>query len=185
VRESHAIPDIADGTPFQVTYHTTGDPLRVQTSLLVQANLAKCGIQVQLETLPPEALFAPGPEGVLFGRRFSLAQISWTAPSTPLCDLFLSEHVPAADRWVQPNISGFLDDAYDTACLSALDALPDSERYFVGHTESQRIFSERLPVLPLFQHLKTTLVQPSVSGLMPDPTQPSELWNIEQLDLGP
>jgi peptide/nickel transport system substrate-binding protein len=185
VRESHAIPGIADGTPFEVTYHTTGDPVRVQTSLLVQADLAECGIRVQLETLPPEALFAPGPEGVLFGRRFSLAQFSWIAPSTPLCDLFLSEHMPATDRWVQPNVSGFLDDAYDTACLSALEALPDSERYFVGHTESQRIFSERLPALPLFQHLKTTLAQPSVVGVTPDPTQPSELWNIEQLDLRP
>ncbi len=183
VREAHAIPGIAEGTPFQVTYHTTGDPLRVQTAQLIRDYLAECGIQVSVETLPAEALFAPGPEGVLFGRRFDLAQFSWRATSDPLCDLFLSSQIPDAGRWDRPNIAGFLDDGYDTACLAALEAFPGSAEYAAGHIEAQRIFSERLPVLPLFQRLRATLARSSVIGLAPDPTEFSELWNIEQLDL--
>ena len=185
VREAHNVPGIADGTPFQVAYHTTGDPLRVQTAQLFQTYLAECGIQVSVETLPPEMLFAPGPEGVLFGRRFDLAQFSWRAAPDPLCDLFLSSQMPDAGGWDKPNIVGFLDNEYDTACLSALEALPGSEIYAAGHTETQRIFSKRLPILPLFQHPKVTLAHKSVIGLAPDPTQASELWNIEQLDLRP
>jgi peptide/nickel transport system substrate-binding protein len=185
VREAHNIPGIPDGTPFQVTYHTTSDPLRVQTAQLIQTYLAECGIQVNLETLPQETLFAPGPEGVLFGRKFDLAQFSWRAISSPLCDLFLSDQIPNAGQWDKPNVTGFLDDAYDTACISALEALPGSGEYVAGHTEAQRIFSERLPALPLFQRLKVTLVHTSVIGLSLDPTQTSELWNIEQLDLRP
>jgi peptide/nickel transport system substrate-binding protein len=209
VREAHAIPGIPDGTPFQVTYHTTDDPLRFQTAQLIQANLAACGIQVSVETMSSEALFAPGPEGTLFGRRFDLAQFSWRAASDPLCDLFLSSQMPDAGHWDRPNVAGFLDDEYDTACLSAnvagflddeydtaclsvLEALPDNavgarspRPYAAGHVEAQRIFSERLPVLPLFQRPKVTLARASVTGLIPDPTEPSELWNVEQFDVRP
>jgi peptide/nickel transport system substrate-binding protein len=183
VREAHAIPGIAEGTQFNVTYHTTGDPLRVQTSQLIRAYLVECGIQANPEALPYETLFAPGPEGVLFGRRFDLAQFSWRASADPLCDLFLSSQIPDAGRWDRPNVTGFLDDEYDTACLAALKAFPGSESYAADHAEAQRIFSERLPALPLFQRLKVTLARHSIIGLAPDPTEPSELWNIEQLDL--
>ncbi|MCK4317087.1 MAG: hypothetical protein KAX24_15075, partial [Anaerolineae bacterium] len=109
VREAHAIPGIPDGTPFQVTYRTTDEPLRAQTAQLIQANLAACGIQVSVETMPSETLFAPGPEGALFGRRFDLAQFSWRAASDPLCDLFLSSQIPDAGHWDRPNVAGFLD----------------------------------------------------------------------------
>jgi peptide/nickel transport system substrate-binding protein len=185
VREAHGIPGIADGTPFQVTYHTTGEPQRAQTAQLIGAHLAECGIQVDVEIVPPETLFAPGPEGVLFGRQFALAQFSWRFTADPLCDLFLSQQVPDEGQWNRPNVAGFLDDEYDAACLSALGALPGSASYVAGHTEVQRIFSERLPSLPLFQHRKVVLAQSSVIGLTSDPTQSSELWNIEQLDLQP
>jgi len=185
VREAHNIPGIADGTPFQVVYHTTDDPLRVQAAHLVRENLAECGIQSSVETLPPEMLFASGPEGALFGRRFDLAQFSWRITPDPLCDLFLSSQIPDAGRWGKPNVAGFLDDEYDSACSAALAAFPDSAEYAAAHIEAQRIFSERLPALPLFQRQKVTLACAAVVGLVPDSTQPSELWNIEQLDLRP
>jgi len=185
VREAHHLPGLADGTPFQVTYRTADDPLRVQTAGLVQAYLAACGLQVSVETMPPETFFAPGPEGVLFGRRFDLAQLALVAQPDPLCDVFLSGQMPDVGRWDRPNVAGFLDDEYDTACLSALDALPGSGEYAAANAETQRIFSVRLPVLPLFQRLKITLARSLVIGLSPDPTQASELWNVEQLDIRP
>ncbi len=185
VREAHAIPGIADGAPFRVTYSTTDEPLRFQVAQLVQSHLAACGIQVIVETMSSKGFFAPGPEGTLFGRWFDLAQFSWRATPDPLCDLFLSSQMPDADRGDRPNVAGFLDDEYDTACRSALEALPGSENYAAAHIESQRIFSERLPVLPLFQRLKIVLAHSSVIGLAPDPTQSSELWNLEQLDVRP
>jgi peptide/nickel transport system substrate-binding protein len=185
VREAYGIPGIADGTPFQITYHTTDDPLRVQAAQLVQTYLAQCGIQASVQPLPAAELFTPGPEGLLFGRRFDLAQFAWRAQPDPLCDMFLSAQMPGPGNWDRPNVVGFLDDRYDGACLSALQATPGAEPYATGQIEAQRILSQRLPVLPLFQHLKTTLTRPSVIGLSPDPTQPSELYNIEHLDLLP
>jgi peptide/nickel transport system substrate-binding protein len=122
---------------------------------------------------------------VLFGRRFDLAQFSWRAQPDPLCDLFLSSQMPGPGDWNRPNVAGFVDDEYDVACLSALEAPPDGEPYTAGQAGAQRVFSERLPALPLFQHLKVTLARTSIIGLSPDPTQDSELWNLEQLDLRP
>jgi peptide/nickel transport system substrate-binding protein len=185
VREAHGIPGVAEGTPFRVTYRTADDALRTQTAQAVQAYLTACGIQSSVETASSDAFFAPGPEGPLFGRRFELAQFSWRVTSDPLCDLFLSGRVPGAGRWDGPNVAGFLDDEYDMACLSALEAWPGSSEYSAGQAEAQRIFSRRLPVLPLFQRPKVTFARAAVIGLAPNPTQVSELWNIEQLDLRP
>jgi len=185
VREAHGIPNIPDDAPFQIVYHTTGSPLRVQTAQLIQTSLAECGIQLEVEILPPDTLFAPGPEGVLFGRRFDLAQFSWRAVPDPLCDLFLSSQIPDAGHWDRINFVGFIDDEYDTACQAAQATFSGSAEYAAQHATPQRIFSVQLPVLPLFQCPKTTLVSGSVTGLAPDPTQASELWNIEQVDLQP
>lgn len=183
VREAHGIPGLAEGTPFDVSLSTTDDPLRVEVARRIQADLAVCGIRVTVETRAPQVLFAPGPDGLLFGRRFDLALFAWRAQADPLCDLFLSAQVPDAGHWDRPNVAGFLDDEYDAACLAALEALPESAGYAAGQIEAQRIFSKRLPVLPLFQYPKAILVHEAVVGLSPDPTQVSELWNLEQLDL--
>jgi len=185
VREAHGIPGIVDGTPFQFGHQTTDDPLRIQVAQLVQKDLAACGLRAVVEVVAPDELFAPGPEGVLFGRRFDVAQFSWRAVHDPLCDLFLSGQMPDEGRWDRPNVVGFLDDEYDTACSTALGASPGSEVYIAEQREAQRIFSARLPALPLFQRQQVTLVRTSVVGLAPSPTQLSELWNIEQLDVRP
>lgn len=183
VREAHGIPGLADGTPLDISLSTTDDPLRIEIARRIQADLAACGIRVAVETLPSSVLLAPGPGGVLLGRRFDLAQFAWRAQADPLCDLFLSAQVPDAGRWDRPNVAGFLDDEYDAACLAALETLPDSPEYAAGQVEAQRIFSQRLPVLPLFQRPKVVLARTSAVGLSPDPGQASELWNLEQLDL--
>lgn len=183
IREAHAIPGIAEGTPFRVSCVTTDEPLHVQIAQRIQADLLVCGVQIAVQPLPSDVLFAPGPDGVLFGRRFDLAQFAWRAQADPLCDLFLGVQMPDTGRWMRPNVAGFLDDEYDSACLGALAALPESPDYAAGQVEAQRIFSERLPVLPLFQRPKVVLARTAVTGLSPDPTQVSEFWNIEQLDL--
>ncbi len=181
VREAHGIPAIPDGTPLQVNYHTTDDPLRLRTAELVQAQLRTCGIKVNVQTLPAEELFAPGPTGVLFGRRFDLAQFSWRATQVPLCDLFLSTQIPGEGDWNRPNVAGFIDAEYDQACRQALEAFPNGTESVAGHRDAQRIFSEQLPVLPLFRHREATLALTSVTGVEPNPSQRSELWNLERI----
>ena len=183
VREAHNIPTIAEGTLFDVALLTTEDPFRSEVAQLIQSDLITCGIQSTVDVLPAEELFASGPEGPLFGRRFDLALFSLRATADPLCDLFMSRHLPREGNWQGPNVVGFIDDTYDMACQTAIESIPGTRGFIGGHMEAQEIFSRRLPAVPLFQRLQRTLARPAVAGLMPDPTHPSELWNLEQIDL--
>jgi hypothetical protein len=40
-----------------------------------------------------------------------------------------------------------------------------------------------LPSIPLFPRLKVSLTRPGVLNFRPDSTEPSELWNLFELDL--
>lgn len=183
IREAHGIPGIADGTPFRVTLKVPDDPHRVRTATMVKDHLEACGMGVVVETRPPEALFAPGPEGDLFGRRFDLALFAWPFTSDPLCDTWLSSQMPGPGRWRRPNMVGFIDNEYDEACQLALKTLPGSSDYASRQAVPQRIFSEQLPVLPLFQHQRATWARSTVIGLSATPSEASELWNLERIDV--
>ena len=92
--------------------------------------------------------------------------------------------IPTAENnWGGQNYPGFNNAEYDAACNRALTALPDTEDYIEGHKEAQRIFSEQLPVVPLFLRIKLAATRPEVLGFVMDPTENSEMWNVETLDL--
>jgi len=183
VRQAEGIPGVAHGTPFRITFHTTDDADRLRGAQVIESNLRACGIEVTAQVLTGDELFAPGPGGVLFGRRFDLAQFSWRVTEVPLCDLFLSSQMPTARNWNRPNVAGFISAEYDDACRRALQALPGSVEYVAGHKEAQRVFSERLPVLPLFGRQRVTLASTKVTGLVPTASGRSELWNLEEISV--
>ncbi len=188
VRMASGIEDIPDGTPLAFDWMSTTLPMRVQYMERFQQDLADCGIAVNLQNLSAAELYADGPNGPLFGRRFDISSFAWLTGFEPSCDLYLGleDNIPsAANNWDGSNAPGFRDDAYDAECLRALSALPDSEAYREGHREAQRRFSEQLPAVPLFLHIKIAVTRPEVEGFVMDPTEVSELWNIELLDLAP
>jgi len=183
IREAHGIPEIQDGTSFRVTYDTTDDASRAAVAARVATDLRACGIAVTVETMPAAELFAAGPEGALFGRRFDLAQFAWPARTVPLCDLFVSSEIPQSGDWNRPNVVGFIDDSYDQACQEALAAWPESGTYAAAQAEAQRLFSERLPVLPLFVRQKAMLARSGVRALAPNASEASGVWNVEVWEL--
>ncbi|MBU0702754.1 MAG: hypothetical protein KKC18_02680, partial [Chloroflexi bacterium] len=65
----------------------------------------------------------------------------------------------------------------------ALNALPRTDDYARFHREAQRIFSRDLPVLPLYFVPKVVAARPGVSGVVLDPGEYLELWNIEAFDV--
>jgi peptide/nickel transport system substrate-binding protein len=186
VREASGVEGVPDGTLLEFKWQSTTASMRVQYMQIFQQNLADCGFQVNLENLPAAEYFADGPEGPLFGRQFDLGSFAWLTGVEPPCDLYLGldTNVPSEENnWGGQNDPGFMNDEYDAACLRALTALPGSEDYVEGHMESQRIFSEQLPVVPLFLRIKLAATRPEVQGFVMDPTENSEMWNIETLDL--
>ncbi len=185
IREAHGVPGVASSTPFSVTLLTTSDHLvGERTARILSENLAACGIGLAVEYLPAEELFADGPDGPVFGRQFDLALFSWLNGLDAPCGLYLSSQVPRAENWwAASNNPGYASDDYDAACQAALDALPGTEGYARFHLEAQRIFSYDLPVLPLYFVPKLVATRPEVSGVILDPSEYVELWNIEAFDV--
>ncbi|MCB8949140.1 MAG: peptide ABC transporter substrate-binding protein [Ardenticatenaceae bacterium] len=177
--------DPATGAPFAPTLSTTMEiDMRKQLTQIFKENLLECGIDVQLDYMLSSELYASGPEGLIFGRKFDLVEFAWGTGVQPPCDFYLSSEIPTAENdWAGQNNTGFTDAAYDAACLMGIASLPGTTTYQDGHAEAQRLFSEQLPVLPLFLRLKVAAARPHVLNFGVDPTQNSEIYNIFELDL--
>lgn len=188
-RTAAGVPGVLDGSSLQLTYQTITGTLRQEVAQWVQASLAGCGIGVSVEYGSWEQLFAPGPDGPVFGRRFDLVQFAWTTSVEPPCWLFTSTEIPGPypdypKGWAGANASGYSNLAFDQACAQARYSLPDNPAYLPAHQEAQKIFAEDLPVLPLYLHPRWLAARPDLCGLVVDPSVESALWNLEALDYG-
>lgn len=191
--------DPATGQPFAVTLGTTtGNEMRQQLTQIFKENMIECGIDVELYYLPASEWFADGPDGPLFGRRFDLGEFAWLTGVEPSCNLYLSSQVTGPTDEINPdhynaeatfggwgaaNDAGWVNEEYDLACNRALGGLPGTADYEEGHKEAQVIFSQEVPVIPLFLRLKVAAARPEVVNFGVDPTQNSEMYNIFELDL--
>jgi peptide/nickel transport system substrate-binding protein len=184
IREAQDIEGVEDGTPLAFKWQAPNANPALQYLPFYQEDLAACGIDVDTEYLPAGERFFEGPEDPLFGRTFDLASFAWLTGILPPCNLYLSAEIPGeANAWDGHNAPGFINEAFDAACKRARAALPGTETYSEAHKEAQRIFSEQLPALPLFLYLDIAVIRNEVTGFILDPTQQSEIWNVEAFDL--
>ena len=176
-------------TTMSITLGTNSESdIRLRINELVAADLAACGIQVNLYDVNANDWFDDGPFSPLFGRRFDLATFAWRTSIRPPCGLYLSSNVTGPEErgfggWSNINATGWIDEDYDAACNGALAGLPGTSEYVSNHQEAAQIFTEQLPIIPLFHYLKTAVTQPNVLNFQLDASQPSELWNLAELDI--
>jgi len=175
---------ITDGVPLSLTLLTTaGDPLRSQVSQAFAADMKTIGVGVAITFLDPAELFADGPDGPIFSRRFDLAEFAWSPPAgrTPPGDMFLCEAIPTSlNGWTGNNAAGFCDPSFDSSVLAAQHTTDDAEQR--NHwQEAQTILSNGLPAIPIFPYLKIVIARPGIKGLQLDPSEPSGLYNIDEI----
>jgi peptide/nickel transport system substrate-binding protein len=192
---------IPPGTRLSMTNDALADINREAEQRMVES-LAECGIEVSVNYWASE-IFAIGPEGFLFGRKFDLAQFRWLTGASPPCDLYLTEQVAGSPdgQWISVmhpgdgplgfplgwggnNNPGFSDPEYDQACRSALQSLPGQPGYAENHLRAQQIFTEQLPVIPLFINTNIAVARPDFCGQILDPSENIETWNIEAWGYG-
>lgn len=124
-RVSRGTENIPDLTPFEITLHSGLGALDTQAAVEISKRLEVCGIKVTTSTLPANQLYAPGPEGILFGRHFDLAIVNWAGyvGASGDCARYLSSQVPnVSNNWVGTNLAGYCNPGYDAACLSSHDS---------------------------------------------------------------
>ncbi len=166
-----------DGEPITLELLTTeGSTLRTEIAQQVTADMAALGIQVNIRTLSIQDLYDP--EGPLFRREFELAQFAWIAnPDPGGLALWSCMAVPSAmNNWTGNNFAGWCFREADQAIRTANTSLDPAERQ-AAYLRQQQLFTQELPVIPLFQRLIVTLSHPTLQGLAPDPTAPIT-WNI-------
>jgi peptide/nickel transport system substrate-binding protein len=196
-RLAYGVWNVVESTPFVFTLFTTPATQRQQAAQMIVESLAQCGIQVELVTLPVEEFYAPGPEGVVFGRNFDLAQFAWFTDARPRCEMWITEQIPGDPNildeggnavfpfgWSGLNEAGYSNPEYDAVCHAALGALPGEAGYVQNHLQAQELFAIELPSIPLYTRLKLAVARVDMCGFEMDPTASSELWNLEALDFG-
>lgn len=152
---------------------------RLRTAVTLGEQLrANCGIETTLELLDAERMYAPGPEGVVFGREFDLAQFSWSvAGPDPICDVYLSTSLLGGSNASAVNNTGYSNPDFDAACQASLLSLDENGRR-TAQAQATMAFTRDLPSIPLYFDLRVMVARPRVSGLTLS-FAGSDLWNIE------
>lgn len=188
-RQAQGVTGVPDSTPLVATLLTSDEPENTQAAESMQASLAACGIQLEVDARPWAELTQPGPEGPVFGRSFDLAQFAWSTGLEPPCFLYTSSEIPGPypefpKGWGGANAAGYSSQDYDRACGQAFSSLPGSQEHQAGHADAQYIFAEDLPALPLYARLTLVAARPDMCGIQTDPSAESALWNLESFDYG-
>jgi peptide/nickel transport system substrate-binding protein len=196
-RVAQGVVNVPDGTQLEVSYETTSSPMRQQVTAIIKESLAQCGIKTNIQLSAPSEWFADAPEGKLFGRKFDLGQFAW---GVAWCGYYLSGLIigPVGESWIsildgetrtfnagaeRLNVSGFANNGFDSTCHKILGYLPGQSRYEEAYLESQEIFAEQIPSVPLFPRIRVTATRPDLCGFIVDPTG-GAYWNLEEFEYG-
>jgi peptide/nickel transport system substrate-binding protein len=185
-RFSRGVAGVPDGTELRLSLAVPQAELyHWMLEGYLAPSLADCGFAVDWQETTMLDLYAPGPEGLVFGRQFDLALITWFTGNDPACSLYLSDQIPAAGNyWVGVNAGGYASAAFDAACQSARQSrLDDLQTYVDGHAQAQRIFTEEQPAIPLYYAITAAASRLDLCGYELDASTRSDLWNLESWDV--
>jgi len=189
-RVAAGISGVPDGTLLSVTLTTSSAELRQTSANLIRDSLAQCGIEVTINIVDSNDLYAAGPDGVLFGRQFDLAEYGWSIGRIPPCYLYSSSEIPsAANGWAGTrfggtNITGYSNPEYDALCQTALQSGLNTTTAAQAQQEAMRILAQDLPSIPLFYHVRVAASRPDLCGMSVDISARSEFGDLENLNYG-
>jgi peptide/nickel transport system substrate-binding protein len=165
-----------DGQRLSLRLQTTDQALRRNVSQVIQQNLKDAGIQLELEFIPGRGLFAR--EGPLTQRTFQLGLYTWIAnPDPDASTLYKSTSIPSPDNnFTGQNNPGFKNPQFDELMTRGANELSVDKRKQI-YCEAQKIWTDELPVIPLFQRLVVTTARANLANYRPTPTLTPETWN--------
>ena len=171
-RIAQSVNRVLPGTELRLSLLIGQSQLEQNIAAKIQEKLGTCGVAIEIESLPAEQLYAPGPDGALFGRNFELALLSWQPEHRNNCQLYTSDQIPSSiNSWVGTNLAGFSDAEFDESCWR------DSTRLTSSDTpEDLALMTEALPAIPLMPHYQIWLVSNRLQA--PDNLHFEDLWQL-------
>ncbi len=181
--DGDGILDNGHGQKFSIVHSTKMNNMRQLTTQNIQQQLLEnCKIETTISGYGTE-YFDPGPDGLVYGRQFDLGEYTTSTGVEPPCNMYITNSIPnEADGWNANNDNGFSNAEFDAACTLALNTSDPTVKQ-QQHALAQKIFSELVPSIPLFNRAKICIVATGVEGVIMDPTANSELWNVENFDI--
>lgn len=185
-RTAMGISGVKNGTPLLLNYVTTTALQRRQVSEILAQSLQQCGVGVNLVYDSQDLVYAPGPDGMLFGRKFDLAEYAiGTLGTEPPCDWFTTNQIPTVqNKWIGVNISGYSNTDFDALCRKAQSSWPGKPEYQNSYAEVQNIFANDLPSIPLYMRIKAAATRRDLCNFSLDAFTLNDLWNIEDFQIG-
>lgn len=183
-RQAAGVAGVPNGTPLQFGLLIAPGDLHLAVGERLQQDLARCGMRVDLEVTSSEQLFQAWPDGKVFGRGFQTVAWAWPAWVSPLCEMFAGFEIPGPDRPLGVNATGFADPLYDASCSRLLLGPPAGASYAAAATQTQQIFTEQLPSIPLYLRPRLLAHSPDLCGVQIEPSALSPLWNLEEYARG-
>lgn len=170
VRIATRVSGLMYGTKLSFTLSVSDSAFSQKAAEMIREDLAECGIDAEIEALPLGELYAQGPDGVIFGRKFDAALFAWSAGRRP-CSVYMSSAIPQLNNhWVGTNVGGYLNEDYDEACL-----MPE-----LTETDARLIFAEEMPAIPLYFNPAIAVSNNNICGIQNRIGSRSVLWNMEQ-----
>jgi peptide/nickel transport system substrate-binding protein len=168
----------AAGERFSIEITTTaGNKVREQVAQVIQSQLRQVGIELRVKAEPPR-IFSEA----LNRRNFTaLAMYAWVSrPQGVPRSTLHSEEIPTAKNgWSGQNYPSYANPAMDKALDAAERELDEGKRRQL-FAEIQRLYTEDLPVLPLFFRVDPFVIPKALKGVRPTGhLNSSTLW-IEQ-----
>jgi peptide/nickel transport system substrate-binding protein len=143
------VANVPVGTELKLSLLVSNSGLQWDLAGIIHEALSDCGIGIDVFSMPSSELYAQGPDGTLFGRRFDLALISWQPMPDLDCKYYLSPQIPDEENfWIGTNIAGLSDEGFDQSCTKAALALPDEFPDAVSSAEQN--YLSLMPSIPLF-----------------------------------
>ena len=183
-RIAYGVPGVAFGADFSFTLLTAEGDLNTQTASIIKEDLAACGVDVLVEAVGFSTLTAPYPDGPVFGRGFDAVLWSWPEWITPLCEMFAGRELPTEKAPFGVNATGFNDPAYNKACERVLLGRVDADEYLQALLETQELFIQALPGIPLYQVPRFVAYNNDICGIEVDSLAFSVLFGLENFHLG-
>ena len=185
-----SVPNLLPGTAFEVELLLSESPLRLEVATEISAQLAACGVKVNITQMPLNALYQPGPDGVLFGRAFDLALLSLQTSESFECGLFSSTEIPSdANYWLGEstggaNFFGYASEAYDAACRQAEQSGLNRSLAEESARSALQLLQTELPFIPLYYHPQAILLQDGTCGISVDDPASRVFQRIEEMVAG-
>lgn len=144
---------------------TAGNRIREQVQQVLQSQWKQIGIDVRLRVEPPRVFFGETVRKRGYG---GLAMYAWvSAPqSVPRTTLHSKEIPSEANSWSGQNTIGYKSADMDRV-LDAAEIELDATRRKALFAEIQRIYTEDLPVLPLYFRTDAFVLPKALKGVRP------------------